>query len=669
MKLFHQTGIALLTCSLGGLALAIWLGRGLTLIESSAQELGPNSLALRDIDHLKSSVGQWFITVDLVFVDGQTYLAQGVAEQASDLKTVLDAVSQTPLAHEAQGLIGSAQTQIDQIATHVTESAMWSPQQRDTQLNEVIDASDTASIELIEGLDDIEDRLIAGSQQAVAEIDARRERFWKTAIVLSGLYLGLVLVVWRWMTVRVVRPVVQLTAAAGQAVEDVQAFDIDERGPKEIRTLTRDVRSFVTKIDAARRRAQEQQAQATEAASRVQAIMDTAPDAIVTIDPSGSVATFNQAALTLFQLDGEGLQGYNAEQLMPGYPEALGGAAGAIGVAAEISAFRGDRASFPADLSISPVQLQGATHYTVVLRDITARKEAESEMKRLNQQLVDTSRQAGMAEVASGVLHNVGNVLTSVNVTTTSLNERIRQLKISGLSRAVEMMDAHASDLGDFITRDDKGKKLPLYLGKLAETLSQEQDTLLEDVGGLAKHIDHIKQVIASQQEFAKAQGQIDSVSINTLMDDAIEVNRLMVEKFGIVIEREADGAAMVCVDRHQAIQILVNLIKNACDAMASAAPGERRLTLAAGPYPDNMIRLSVTDTGSGIAPDHLASVFTHGFTTKSDGHGFGLHSSANTAKQMGGALAAESGGPGCGATFHLDLPMAREKEASCQTP
>jgi len=99
---------------------------------------------------------------------------------------------------------------------------------------------------------------------------------------------------------------------------------------------------------------------------------------------------------------------------------------------------------------------------------------------------------------------------------------------------------------------------------------------------------------------------------------------------------------------------------------MDECALDNRQLTVAATLHEKKYVRFSVTDTGSGIAPENLNQVFTHGFTTKADGHGFGLHSSANTAKQMGGALIAESDGAGCGATFHLDLPVAQEKEALC---
>ncbi len=662
MKLFYQTGLALLLCSLGGLAFAIGMSRGYSGIESSTLELGPNSVAMRDINHFEVSINQWFITIDLVFGDGQTYLAQGVAEQAADLKQVLDDLAQTSLARDARAELSAAGKQIDIIADCISQSALWSAAERDAKLGEVIDTSDTAATELIDGTEKIKVVLYDRSVKAVAALDGQRARFKVTVVVLGAVYVLLVGLVWRWTTVGIVRPVVRLTRAAGQAAVSVEGFAIDESGPKEIRQLTRDIRSFVTKLDR-------QRVQADESARRVQAVMDAAPDAIVTIGPDGNIATFNEAALKLFGLTSDELQGHDAQALLPDYLVYVRGEAGIAGVAAEIAAFRGNGDAFPADLSISEVGLKGSVHYTAVLRDITARKAREDEVKKLNQQLVDTSRQAGMAEIASGVLHNVGNVLTSVNVTATSLSDRIRGSKITGLNRAVEMMNAHADDLPRFIEHDPKGQKLPAFLGKLADMLGQEQESLQDGVGGLIKSIDHIKEVVASQQSVARVQNVDQAVEVSELLEDAVEVNRLRLEKFGVVIDKQCEALPPVRIDRHKVMQILVNLVKNACDAMEGNTAETRHMTLQAQEIEDGMVRISVADAGSGIAPENLARVFNHGFTTKADGHGFGLHSSANTAQQMGGRLTVASDGVGHGASFQLDLPLTKQTSGHVETP
>lgn len=670
-KLAHQTGFAVLICSLGGLILAIGLGRGLSSIERNTRELGINSVALRDINHLKSSMNQWFITIDLVFADGQTYLAEGIAEQGHDLSQVLSSLSETHLGKQAQEPIAEAQERIDEISGYISASSLWSPDERDTKLNGMINASDTAAIALINLLDKIESQLKDGSSQAVSKLDTQRANFQTTATVLGSAFLLLIFGVWRWTTVGVVRPVVDLTRAASNAAASIEAFDIQERGPREIRQLARDIHSFVTDLDAARRRADDQRMQANEAANRVQAIMGAAPDAIFTVDPDGRIATFNQAARTLFGLSDAALTGHDTEALIPGYLQALKGEAILNATAAEVTAHRGDGTPFPADLSISEVTLGGATHHTAVLRDTTRRKQREAEVKRLNEQLVETGRQAGMAEIASGVLHNVGNVLTSVNVAATSLREQISSSKTSGLHKAVTIMNDHADDLPGFIAYDPKGQNLLNYLSRLASVLNQEHDILLDDVGGLIKHIEHIKEVIRSQQAFAKVQGLTQPIKVSELFNDALEVNATRLKKFSVVIDFQIDDDRTLSIDRHKALQILVNLVKNACDAMAGSTHAEtnekqRRLILSANRLGDEFVRLSISDTGGGIAPENLKKIFNHGFTTKPEGHGFGLHSSANTAQQMGGALTAQSEGIDMGATFYLDLPVAQLEECPC---
>jgi|GEM_PF-2127241 len=669
-KLAHQTGLAVLICSLGGLALAIELGRGLSSIEQNTRELGPNSVALRDIDHLKASMNQWFITIDLVFGDGQTYLAQGVADQGHDLSQVLASLSETRLGQQTNEPISAAQERIGEISNYISDSSIWSPEDRDAKLNNIINASDTAATALIDQLDQIETRLKDGSQQAVAQLDAQRARFQTTAIALGSIYLLLILGVWRWITVSVVKPVVELTRAASNAEASIQEFATEEHGPREIRQLARDIRSFVTDLDTARRRAENQRVQADEAASRVQAIMGAAPDAILTINPSSQIATFNQAALSLFGLDAPTLKGHQAQALLPDYLSALQDKSDSLATPTEITAHRGDGTSFPADLTISEVTLSGATHHTAVLRDITRRKQREAEVERLNDQLVETSRQAGMAEIASGVLHNVGNVLTSVNVAATSLHDQIRGSKSTSLNKVVAIMNDHADDLPGFIANDTKGQNLLTYLSRLAGVIDQEHDLLMSDVGGLIKHIEHIKQVIRSQQAYAKVQEHTQAVEVLELFKDALEVNATRVNNFAVEVDYQINDDRAADVDRHKALQIMVNLIKNACDAMADTGinTNKRRLVLSSTRIDDQLVRLSVTDTGGGIAPENLKKIFNHGFTTKPDGHGFGLHSSANTAQQMGGALWAQSQGCGQGATFNLDLPVTQLEESPCPT-
>jgi len=112
-----------------------------------------------------------------------------------------------------------------------------------------------------------------------------------------------------------------------------------------------------------------------------------------------------------------------------------------------------------------------------------------------------------------------------------------------------------------------------------------------------------------------------------------------------------------IVVDKHKLRQILVNLICNAKNACDESVRAEKVLTVRVA-HPQGRLQISVSDNGVGIAQENLTRIFNHGFTTRKDGHGFGLHSGALAAKEMGGALLAESDGPGKGARFTVDFPV-----------
>ena len=293
-----------------------------------------------------------------------------------------------------------------------------------------------------------------------------------------------------------------------------------------------------------------------------------------------------------------------------------------------------------------------------VSKDITAIKEAEANLEIVHKKLLDTSRQAGMAEVATGVLHNVGNVLNSVNVSANLLSEKLQQSRTSGLAKVVVLLREHSSHLGDFITKDRRGRQIPLYLEQLAEHLAGEQAQLLSEVSCLARNVDHIKNIVAMQQTYAKPAGITEPVQAVELVEDALRINGGALARLQVQIVREYDPhLPTINIDKHKVLQILVNLISNAGHACAQSQRGDKRLTIRLGDE-HNHIQFCIADNGIGIAPENLTRIFSLGFTTRADGHGFGLHSGALAAKEMGGTLRSHSEGPDLGATFILELPV-----------
>ncbi|HEX7859742.1 MAG TPA: ATP-binding protein [Verrucomicrobiae bacterium] len=302
-----------------------------------------------------------------------------------------------------------------------------------------------------------------------------------------------------------------------------------------------------------------------------------------------------------------------------------------------------------------------------VFFDITEQKQAEEELESLNRKLLESSRQAGMAEVATGVLHNVGNVLNSVNVSSTLICDQVRNSRAARLKDVVLLLNKNTGDLGNFITNDPKGKIIPGYLTSLSERLSAEQQDLLKELELLTKNVEHIKEIVAMQQNYARVSGIIESLSIRNLVEDALQMNAAALARHGILVIRDFHEVPVISVDKHKVLQILVNLIRNAKYAIDAANRRDKRLSVSIKVNERQMIEITVTDNGIGIAPENLTRIFSHGFTTKRDGHGFGLHSGALAAKEMGGSLSAFSEGSGKGATFILQLPLNAHHKANVE--
>ncbi len=282
-------------------------------------------------------------------------------------------------------------------------------------------------------------------------------------------------------------------------------------------------------------------------------------------------------------------------------------------------------------------------------------------------QLVDASRRAGMADVATTVLHNVGNVLNSVNVSSEFLLESARSSSMEKLERMAAMMRAHKGDLGDYFAHDPKGRKMPPFLLLLADAAGDERRRATLEAESLRENVDHIKNIISRQQEFTRTRaGVIENIAVDELIDTVLRMVAPSFEKRGIDVARGADGGLRVAVDRHKMVEVLMNVLTNARQAVEDN-PGAkivrvnvcRKQTAAAGRVEADRILIEIADNGSGIVPGNMAKLFEQGFTTKKTGHGFGLHGSACAMMEMGGALRVHSDGQGLGATFTMELVAA----------
>lgn len=280
------------------------------------------------------------------------------------------------------------------------------------------------------------------------------------------------------------------------------------------------------------------------------------------------------------------------------------------------------------------------------------------ELREAQAELVTTARRAGMAEIATNVLHNVGNVLNSVNVSAQVLYDKVHTSKGPGVAKVVQLMKEHPDDLGDFISSDPKGRALPDYLDKLADALAVEQQGMIAELAQLTRRIDHIKEIVATQQSYAGNASVLEPGSLRELLEDVVRICDVSLARHHITLIKEFSDIPQMPLDKHRVLQILVNLINNAKQALDAGTNRPPRIVLRLKVIDEGRVRVEVEDNGEGIAQDNLARVFEHGFTTRFDGHGFGLHSCILAAHEMGGDLTVQSAGPGRGALFSLELPL-----------
>ncbi|WP_224241882.1 two-component system sensor histidine kinase NtrB [Hyalangium gracile] len=403
-----------------------------------------------------------------------------------------------------------------------------------------------------------------------------------------------------------------------------------------------------------------------ESEGKLSSVIESTDDVVISLDAQGRVITANSSAQRMYQ-QRLGTPLHPGQPLLPsGHERArlwelrLSQVMQGERLRVEEEHLIGER-RVALDISLSPILGEEGrpVGMTIFGRDITTRKEAEARLGEMHRTLVDVSRQAGMAEVATGVLHNVGNTLNSVNISASLLTDQLRKSRLTNLAKAIQLLRENTADFTAFLTRDPQGRKLPHYLIALSDQLQEERESMIHEMASLSESVDHIKSIVSMQQKHARAAGAVEEVAVPRLIDEALRLHAVSFERHGIRIERDYAQVPSISVDRHKLLQILINLLSNARHALMDSPQQDKRLTIHVRREPEGeRMLIQVEDNGVGISPEHLPQLFTQGFTTKKEGHGFGLHISALAATEMKGRLFCESPGPGQGATFTLELPL-----------
>jgi PAS domain S-box-containing protein len=392
-------------------------------------------------------------------------------------------------------------------------------------------------------------------------------------------------------------------------------------------------------------------------------VLRSMADSLLVIDANLTIGSVNPSLLALL--------GYGEDELIGQSPGMIFGEEFAQGSIIENLLLQGSvsgvESSFLTnDGRLIPISVSGSMMQdeqgqfqglVCVAQDITARKQMEEEKLELHEQLLDTSRQLGMAEVASDVLHNVGNALNSINVSIGVVTDLLKNSMVGDVGRISQLFHKHREDLGNYFSSNSKGKQIPAYLEKLAGQLVEEQRVAIAELARLRENAQNAQQCVAVQQDLAKPSGITEEISVIELVEEALTLNQELLENSKIAVSREFQEIPQLIVDKHQVLEVMVEVIRNACQAMVSVSTKQLIVRAKLIPGPPDSVCLEVQDSGIGIASDDLIKIFGQGYSTKNGKRGMSLHSGALMVKNLGGALRAHSEGIGHGATFSLELP------------
>ena len=407
------------------------------------------------------------------------------------------------------------------------------------------------------------------------------------------------------------------------------------------------------------------QAKATDQQRSTEALLITVDDGIMQIRMNGIIESCNPAAEKIFGYDHDTLAGQNFYKLIKINIENedsldLDQFFNSGHKNLELVGCKKNGDHFPAEITISKLNVSQGDFFVIIIRDISTRKQSEEKLHILNQSLVDLARKAGMIEVTNSVLHTVSNVLNSINTSASVIYEKISKSEVTSLTEIAKLIDAHRNHMNDFLTNDEKGKKCLEFIILLAKVLPEEHGDVMEEVHLLTNKVEHVKYIIQMQQGLEGNNNLLEEVDISSLINDALSINGLNnTTKFSI--ETHCQNIPRLVLNKVKLVQILVNIIQNAKAAVTENGKDLKIISISAF-IENNKLVIEIEDNGTGIDSTVIKKIFSFGFTTKKHGYGFGLHSSLNSAKEMEGTLKVESQGKGKGAKFRLEVPYQSTK-------
>ncbi|MBC8012297.1 MAG: HAMP domain-containing protein [Burkholderiales bacterium] len=301
-----------------------------------------------------------------------------------------------------------------------------------------------------------------------------------------------------------------------------------------------------------------------------------------------------------------------------------------------------------------------ARQLTALDKEIRERKTAEANLRQNHREMLRLSHAAGMAEVAAGVLHNIGNALNSINVSAELLSGHLAD-RITISTRALrDFFHSPPPKAAPIFSSHPDGPDVLAFAASVSDHIASHLNQANRELAALRTGVAHLKDIVARQQTLAKSSRHNETFDVREALQEALLIDKTEshLPEGGFGVETTPGAPTLVFADRSAVVQILINLLANARAAIEASPTSASHLGVRIGPSDATHLHVTVTDNGIGIAKEQLISIFNYGFTTKAGGHGFGLHNAANTARLLGGSLGVSSAGPGLGAVFTLALPL-----------
>ncbi|MGL1902011.1 MAG: ATP-binding protein [Fibrobacterales bacterium] len=278
-------------------------------------------------------------------------------------------------------------------------------------------------------------------------------------------------------------------------------------------------------------------------------------------------------------------------------------------------------------------------------------KEQNSELEVAKEKAGKVDLISGMNEITSSTLHNVKNIINSINLSIEQTKKIEDGDAIQALYKATDMLRTNINSIEDFIVHDSRGKKLMEYYLAIEEMFEEEVEYHKRSVESLIKKVDSMNSIITTQQVYSGAK-ENDFVSIEAVVDDALQILATSLEAVKITVDKQFGAVPKVEIHKVKLVHVLVNLIKNAIEAIFEAEKGAGTISIVTEKT-DDSIALKISDNGPGISENDQSNLFQSGFSTKSNGHGFGLSSSKRYLEEMGATISVESS-PQLGTTFSI---------------